>query len=73
MKVRLLVSRAGVGFSQNKGDIVDVSDAEAKRMLDRGQAEPVEAEKATAGPPPVKTPVKRKRKTKKPTNDVDNT
>lgn len=41
MKVRLLVSRAGVGFVQSPGDEIDVDAAEAVRMIERGQAEPV--------------------------------
>lgn len=41
MKVKLLTSRAGVNFSQNAGDVIDVSDDEAKRMIEAGQASPV--------------------------------
>lgn len=41
MKVRLLVSRAGVGFSQNAGDEIDVDTAEAARMIEAGQAVPI--------------------------------
>lgn len=42
MKVRLLVSRAGEGFAQHAGDIIEVGNAEAKRMLnsDPPQCEP---------------------------------
>ena len=72
MKVKLLVSRAGHNFSQIAGEVVDVDDAEAKRMIDAGQAVPVEAEKATAGPHTAAKSVKRKRKPKAPTNDADN-
>ena len=43
MKIRLLVSRAGAGFVQNRGDEIDVQDAEAIRMIEAGQAEPVRA------------------------------
>lgn len=43
MKIRLLTSRAGVGFAQSRGEEVDVSDAEAIRMIEAGQAEPVRA------------------------------
>ena len=46
MKVKLLISRAAASGSQNRGDVVEVSDAEAVRMFDAGQAEPVRAEKA---------------------------
>lgn len=51
MKIKLLVSRAGVGFSQNAGDEIEVSAEEAKRMVESGQAVPVGAapkEKATS-------------------------
>lgn len=57
MKIRLLVSRCGVDGAQNRGDEIEVSDAEAKRMIDAGQAEPIrfatEPEKAVRrGRPP---------------------
>jgi len=38
MKVKLLCSRSGVGFSQNVGDEIDVGDAEGLRMVNAGQA-----------------------------------
>lgn len=41
MKVKLLISRAGSDFAQNAGDIVEVGEAEARRMVEAGQAEPV--------------------------------
>ena len=41
MQVKLLVPRAAAVGSQNRGDIVDVSDAEAIRMIEAGQAEAV--------------------------------
>lgn len=41
MKVRLLQGRAGVDFSQIPGEEIDVDQAEAIRMIERGQAEPV--------------------------------
>lgn len=41
MKIRLLVSRAGPAGAQNRGDEIDVGDAEAIRMIAAGQAEPV--------------------------------
>ena len=43
MKIKLLVARAGVGFSQNRGDEIDVNADEAQRMIDAGQAELVRA------------------------------
>ena len=44
MKVRMLVSRCGPGGA-NRGDVIDVSTAEAKRMF---AASPPQAEKASA-------------------------
>lgn len=41
MKIRLLVSRAGDGFVQNRGDEIEVADAEAIRMIAAEQAEPL--------------------------------
>lgn len=39
VKVKLLVSRAGLTFSQNAGDVVEVDADEAQRMVAAGQAE----------------------------------
>ena len=44
MKVKLLTSRAGVDFSQNVGDVVEVSGEEGKRMIENGQAVPLRNE-----------------------------
>ena len=55
MKIKLLVSRASATGSQNRGDVIDVGDAEAIRMMEAGQAEPlrvVEIERAVAGTKP---------------------
>jgi hypothetical protein len=41
MKIELLTSRASAGGSQNRGDVIDVSDDEAKRLIEAGQATPV--------------------------------
>lgn len=38
MKVKLLVSRAGAGFVQNRGDEIEVSDDEGLRMIEAAQA-----------------------------------
>ena len=50
MKLRLLQSMAGIDFSHNVGDVIEVNDPEAvKRYIERGIAEPVEtAKKETA-------------------------
>ena len=42
MLVKMLVSRAGLDFSQNRGDVVDIEDAEALRMIAAEQAELVQ-------------------------------
>jgi hypothetical protein len=40
MKLRLLQSMAGIDFSHNVGDVIEVNDAEAvKRYVERGIAE----------------------------------
>lgn len=49
MKIKLLTSCAGAGFAWSVGDEIEVSDAEAARMIEVGQALPVreaEVEKA---------------------------
>jgi len=38
MKIKLLVSRAGPGISQNAGDVVQIENEEAARMIAAGQA-----------------------------------
>jgi hypothetical protein len=44
-KVKLLTSMAGINFSHNAGDLIDCNDAEAKRYVAAGIAEPVEVSK----------------------------
>ena len=49
MKVRLLISRAGKDFSQSAGDVIEIEQAEALRMIDAGQCVKIgEPEKATS-------------------------
>mgnify|MGYP001287961313 CR=1 FL=1 len=48
MKVRMIQCQAGVDFVRNPGDVVDVSDAEAGRMIEAGIASPLRD-------PPVET------------------
>lgn len=53
MEVILLVSRAGPNGAQNVGDKIDVSNQEAIRMIDAGQAvnvRSVEPEKSVRRP-----------------------
>ena len=45
IKVKLLVSRVGADGAQNRNDEIVVSVAEAKRMIEAGQAVPVASEK----------------------------
>jgi len=41
MKIKLLVARASATGAQNRGDVIDVTDAEAIRMIEAGQGEAV--------------------------------
>ena len=41
MKVKLKISRAGNGVSQNSGDIVEVTDKDGLRLIETGKAERV--------------------------------
>lgn len=49
-KIKLLVSRAGLGFSQTAGEEVAVDAAEAKRMIAAGQAVALKKERAVKAP-----------------------
>lgn len=44
MQVKLKVARAGDHFVQERGDVIEVPDAEGRRMIQRGQAEEVKPE-----------------------------
>lgn len=51
MKITLLVSRATATGSENRGDVIEVSEAEAIRLIEAGQAvavRSVEPEKAVS-------------------------
>ena len=54
VKVKLLTSRVGPAGAFNRGDEIDVETAEAKRMVDAGQAEYVRSK-------PIERAVKPKR------------
>lgn len=43
MKITLLVSRVSAAGAENRGEVIEVSEAEAIRMIEAGQAEPVRA------------------------------
>ena len=42
MRVTLLTSIAGIDFSNNRGDVIEVDDAYSIRLIESGQAEPVD-------------------------------
>ncbi len=44
-QVKLLTAMAGIDFSHNQGDVIDCNEAEAKRFIEAGIAEPVTATK----------------------------
>lgn len=56
MKVKLLIAMAGVHHAFRPGQIVDLPDADAERMLDRGLAEPVDDQSVPAAKLPVDRP-----------------
>lgn len=59
MKMKLLQSMAGIDYSHNAGDIIEVSDPEAaKRYIEGGIAEPM-AEAPKKQTATKKTPAKR--------------
>ena len=60
MKVKLLVSRAGVDFSQNAGETIEVDEAEAGRMIAAGQCEPVSTIEGATSKKPIQKAVKGK-------------
>ena len=63
MEVKLLISRAGKDFSQSAGDIVEIEETEALRMIEAGQCVKIgEVETATTK---KKTEKAQKKKAKK--------
>lgn len=50
MTVRVLVSMEGTGVSRLAGDVIDVGEPEALRLIDHGFAEPLQPETAAAAP-----------------------
>ena len=71
MKVKLLVSRAGVGFSQNVGDVIEVDADEGKRLLDRGMAEAASIRQGAVSKPSVEAAMKPKPKRRAKKKPVD--
>lgn len=52
MLVKLKVSRVGMRFTQQAGQVVDVSPTEAKTLIARHQAEAVAEDRSPADDPP---------------------
>lgn len=48
MRVKLLVSRGGINFTQSAGEEIEVSPTEGKAMIEAGQAEEVSSKAQTA-------------------------
>ena len=71
MKVKLLVSRAGVGFSQNVGDVIEVDADEGERLLDRGMAEAAGTRKGAGSKPAIEAAMKPKPKRRAKKKPVD--
>ena len=46
MKIKLLTARATATGSENRGDVIDVEQSEAIRMIEAGQAEAIRSEKS---------------------------
>lgn len=65
MKIRFLVAMAGPGVSHAPGDIADIDDAEAERLVGAGFAAPVDAAPVDAAPAVI-----RREKAVKPASDV---
>lgn len=61
MKIKLLTSRATAEGAQNRNDEIDVPDAEAKRLIEAGQAEPVRS----GSRPETATPKRKPEKARK--------
>lgn len=58
MKVKLLIGRGGPTVSNDAGDIVEVSDEEARRMIAAGQCEPVTVKETATKKPATQKAVK---------------
>ncbi len=59
MKVKLTTGRAGADFSQAPGTVVDLDAAEAKQLIDRGQATLAKPRAKAAKETAAKAPAKR--------------
>ena len=55
MRVRMLTSMAGPRFSRDFGQLVEMEKDEAKRLIERGFAEPVQEKRETATRRPRET------------------
>jgi len=50
-RVKLTTHRAGPGFQNFEGDVIEVSEREARTLVETNQAEWVRPETAATGPP----------------------
>lgn len=62
MKVKLLISRAGVNFSQSCGDEITVDNAEGLRMIQANQAVLIEEVETAIKKAPTEKATKKKGK-----------
>jgi len=58
MKVKLIVSRAGIDFTQNAGDEITVTDKEGLALIQANQAEPITKIEKAAGKKATKKAIK---------------
>lgn len=49
MRIRLLTGRAGDGWTQEAGEVLDLPDSEARRLISAWQAEPLEVATGRTG------------------------
>ena len=67
MRIKMLTAVAGIRWSASAGDVIDMDDATAKRLIAKGAAEPVPAEYVTPEPetaeirPPEQAVARRKK------------
>lgn len=70
MKIKMLVSFAGAGFSASPGDEIDRPDAEAIRLVQKGYAVPVSGtaiETTDVKPAETRAPARKTRRSRKKT------
>lgn len=71
MRVRMKTCLAGVDFVRNVGDVCEFDDAEAARLVDKGYAEPLGPETASAAPAEKATKPRAAKRVAKASNSAD--